>query len=264
MTLIVALSVSAAAVAVAAAVRSTWSPCGLSMLSTITPLGERGRGRRYRATAWWFVCGAVLGGLCLGACMAALAAAVGALHPSGHDAALVIAVVGSVSAAASDAKVRWLGLPVHRRQVNETWLDQFRPWVYGMGFGWQIGVGLATYITTAGVYLLVVLGSLTGEPAMALALGALFGSVRGLAVFLGRGITTPAALQGFHRRLAAAGPVADGAVIAVELAAAVALAALIGWPAGLGIGAVVLSVAAARRTPRHRRLRQGAGAGAHS
>ena len=33
-------------------------------------------------------------------------------------------------------------LPVHHRQVNERWLDQFRPWVYGAGFGWQIGDGV--------------------------------------------------------------------------------------------------------------------------
>ena len=63
----------AAVVPVAAAVRSTWSPCGLSMLSTITPMGERGRGHRYRATAAWFVVGAVLGGPPSGGSMAACA-----------------------------------------------------------------------------------------------------------------------------------------------------------------------------------------------
>jgi hypothetical protein len=47
-------------VAVAAAIRSTWSPCGLSMLSTITPIAERGRNHRYYSTATWFVLGAVL------------------------------------------------------------------------------------------------------------------------------------------------------------------------------------------------------------
>jgi len=36
------------AVAISAAARSTWSPCGLSMLSSLTPLAERGRGHRYR------------------------------------------------------------------------------------------------------------------------------------------------------------------------------------------------------------------------
>ena len=65
---------------VAAAVRSTWSPCGLSMLSTITPFGERGRGHAYRATATWFVVGAAGGGATLGLLMAGLAA--GRLRPA--------------------------------------------------------------------------------------------------------------------------------------------------------------------------------------
>ena len=56
------LIVGAAVTVVVAAVRSTWSPCGWSMLSTITPLTERGRGHRFGATASWFVGGAVLGG----------------------------------------------------------------------------------------------------------------------------------------------------------------------------------------------------------
>ena len=40
------LVVLAALTAVIAAARSTWSPCGLSMLSSITPLAEQGRGHR--------------------------------------------------------------------------------------------------------------------------------------------------------------------------------------------------------------------------
>ena len=73
----------ASAVAVAAAMRSTWSPCGLSMLSTITPIGERGRNNRYYTTAAWFIVGAVLGGATLGAGAALLAAGVDALDLSG-------------------------------------------------------------------------------------------------------------------------------------------------------------------------------------
>ena len=52
----------ASLVALAAAVRSTWSPCGLSMLSTITPLSEQAKGHSYRSTAAWFVLGATVGG----------------------------------------------------------------------------------------------------------------------------------------------------------------------------------------------------------
>ncbi len=134
-------------VALAAAVRSTWSPCGLSMLSTITPLSERAKGHSYRATASWFVAGATAGGLTLGGVAALCAAGVRALGPSPLGLGVLAAGAASV-AALSDLAVFGLSLPIHRRQVNERWLDHFRPWVYGAGFGWQIGVGLATYITT--------------------------------------------------------------------------------------------------------------------
>ena len=76
------LTVLALLVAAAAAVRSTWSPCGLSMLSTITPFGERGKGHRYAATCAWFVLGATAGGLALGALAAGLAASVRATGAS--------------------------------------------------------------------------------------------------------------------------------------------------------------------------------------
>ena len=50
----------------AAAVRSTWSPCGQSMLSQITPFTERARHHRFGVTAGWFVVGSVVGGATLG------------------------------------------------------------------------------------------------------------------------------------------------------------------------------------------------------
>ena len=107
-------------------------------------------------------------------------------------------------------------VPIHRRQVNERWLDQYRSWVYGAGFGWQIGTGLATYITTAAVYLMVVLGALSTSPAVALAIGCGFGLCRGLAVFLTARITNPTALRAFHRRFTEAGPTVGRVATTVE------------------------------------------------
>ncbi len=196
------LTVAAVVVAVAAAARSTWSPCGVSMLATVTPLAERGRGHRYRSTAAWFIAGGTAGGATLGLVMAALALGVRAAAPSTVALAAVACAV-AVVAAASDTRLGGFRLPFHSRQVNERWLDQFRPWVYGAGFGWQIGAGLVTYIKTAALYLMIVLAALTASPATALAIGALFGLVRGLAVLLGRGIASPATLAEFHRRFTA-------------------------------------------------------------
>jgi len=218
------------AVAVVAAVRSTWSPCGLSMLSTITPIGERARGHRYPVTAAWFIAGAALGGATLGA----LAGLVGqAVHPflRAPAAAEALALTAAVIALASDSNVGGFALPIHRRQVNERWLDEFRPWVYGSGFGWQIGAGVATYIMTASVYLLVVFAILLGDPLVAVALGIVFGGTRGLAVLLTCRISNPAALASLHRRFDRAGPVAAKTVVAVELAVALTLAAVVWAPA---------------------------------
>jgi hypothetical protein len=231
------LAIAAFAVAVVAAARSTWSPCGLSMLATITPLAEHGRGHRYRTTATWFVVGSVLGGASLGVVMATLAIAIGALPTTGTELASV-AVVAGVIIVAADSRIGGFRLPVHHRQVNERWLDQFRSWVYGAGFGWQIGTGLATYIKTCAVYQMIVLAALTGNPEVALVVGIAFGLVRGLAVFLGRHITTSAALADFHRRFMAADRYALAATVVCEAGTTLVLSMAVSpW-----IGAVVAGV----------------------
>jgi hypothetical protein len=225
---------SAALVTAVSAVRSTWSPCGLSMLACVTPLGEKGRGNRFRTSALWFVTGGTAGGVVLGLCMAALAAGVHALALSATVVG-VIALAASAVAVGSDTGLGGFHLPVHYRQVNERWLDHFRPWVYAAGFGWQIGTGLATYITTATVYLMIVLAALTGNPVWAVALGSMFGLVRGMSVLLGRHITTPDALREFHLRFYTLGPRVGRVTVATELAVAVAVAWLLSPMVGLGI-----------------------------
>jgi hypothetical protein len=243
------IAVAGALVALGSAVRSTWSPCGLSMLSTITPLAERGRGRRYRVTAAWFVSGALAGGACLGGIMAGLAAAVRAAGLSGRSPGVlgVSALVACAVAIVSDTRVFRVQLPVHHRQVNERWLDEFRPWVYGAGFGWQIGTGLATYVMTAGVYLLVVLGALSADPALALVLGCVFGALRGLAVLLGRAIGNPEELRRFHRGFVSWEPLSRRVAVAAEVLAAAATALRLGLGgrgSGLWMPALVGAVAA--------------------
>jgi MFS family permease len=225
MTLI--LSLLAFLVAGAAATRSTWSPCGLSMLSTITPLEERSKGHRYAATSAWFVLGATVGGLMLGGVIALFAVAT---RSAGLSAAVAgtVGLVATLTVLASETGLSGVRLPVHRRQVNERWLDAYRPWVYGAGFGFQIGTGVATYITTAAVYLMVVLGALTGRPGVALAVGGVFGLVRGLAVTLTRRVTSPTGLLAFHQRFTTLRPWADRGVLASLSVVTVALATAVG------------------------------------
>jgi len=243
------LVVLTSVVAVAAAIRSTWSPCGLSMLSTITPLGERGRNHRYASTASWFVLGAVLGGATLGVGAALLAIGVGTFDLSPEAALGASALLAAVTIA-SDLNVGGFRLPSHTRQVNESWLDEFRSWVYGGGFGWQIGVGLATYVTTAAVYLMIGMAALTGDPVVAFLVMTGFGLVRGLAVLLGRRLTSPERLFALHRRLEELLPTAQRAIVLVQ-AAVLAVAAGAAWgPAPaivLGVAGLVVTVA---RRPR--------------
>jgi len=228
------------AVAISAGARSTWSPCGLSMLSSLTPLAERGRGHRYRTTAAWFIVGGLIGGCALGATAALFALAVRAMGPS-HNIVLGVVALAALIALASDLEIFGFRLPIHHRQVNERWLDQFRGWVYGIGFGFQIGMGLATYIMTAALYLLIVVASLSQSVVVALTLGAVFGLVRGLAVLLGRTITNPETLRSFHRRFSAVGPQIRLVTIAVEGGCAGACVVAVGAPTllALAIGSVV-------------------------
>jgi hypothetical protein len=251
-TLHAAVVVAAYLVALGAAARSTWSPCGLSMLSSITPLGERGRGRRFAATASWFVGGAALGGLLTGAGMAALAWAVASTGWSAGWLAGLAAAALAV-AAAGDLGLLGFRIPLLRRQVNERWLDQYRPWVYGAGFGWQIGTGLTTYVMTMAVFATIIVAALTASPLLAASVGLVFGLARGAAVLVGAGITTPEALRRVHRRFDAWRRPVWLAVVVVQAVLGAALVTLLWAPsliivaAGAGVTTLVLT-----RTPLRR------------
>jgi hypothetical protein len=179
------------------------------MLASITPLGERGRHNRYRLTVAAFLIGAAgagaLGGLVLGS--------LGALILSGLSSALrlsVLAVVVSV-AIALDARG---GVPGPRRQVNEQWLDRYRGWVYGVGFGAQLGIGVATIVTSAATYVALLAAVLSADPAAGALIVGLYGLLRGLTPLMAARSQTPHQLMALHERLArAATPVARGSLV---------------------------------------------------
>jgi len=129
--------------AVIAAVGSTWSPCGLSMISTITPLAEAGRARSYACTAGWFLLGALIGGAALGGTGAVVGALVDQVGLTVAD-RVAVGLVTVVVAMGFDADLVSPRLPHNRRRVKLVWLDQFRGWGFGLGSGIQIGFGLTT------------------------------------------------------------------------------------------------------------------------
>jgi hypothetical protein len=99
---------------------------------------------------------------------------------------------------------------------------------------------------------MIVLAVLTGRPTTALVVGVVFGLVRGLAVFLGRHITSAAALAEFHRRLVAAEPVARAVMTGCEVAAALTFCAVVSPWLAVAVavaGAVAVGLAALMRSP---------------
>src|SRR5690348_2261008 len=111
------------------------------MLASINPLGERARNNRWGVTAAWYSAGSVAGGIAFGAALGAVGFVFGVEHLSARVGAVAVVIV---ALAALCAEFAWRGrrLPGPRRQVNEQWLDTYRSWVYGGGFGAQLGIGV--------------------------------------------------------------------------------------------------------------------------
>jgi hypothetical protein len=193
------------------------------MLASITPLGERGRGRRWGITVSAYVAGSAAGGALVGA----LAGAIGSvlLGSASPDARLAVVCASlAIGVAADLAGVT----PGPRRQVDERWLDRYRGWVYGAGFGFQIGTGVMTVVVTAAVYVALAAAVATASPLAGAALGLAGGLLRGSIVLATARVHTPAALVRFHarmRRWEARGRLAGLSALSLLLAAAlVALA----------------------------------------
>lgn len=241
------LIASAVAVAVVAAVRGTWSPCGVSMLSSITPLTETGRGNRYWKTVVWFILGTIAGGATLGTLAAGGAVLVRAVDlPSG--AALAAAVLAAAVTLASDLSIGGWRLPSNPRQVNRSWLDRYRSWVYGLGFGWQLGVGVATFVMSATVYLMVVLAALSGRPLFAFLVVTGFGLIRGLAILPGANVDTSAGLMNLHRSIERFRPTSRAVAVATQIAVVgVVLTELTGGVFGVAVAGGLAALAWAMR-----------------
>jgi len=194
------------------------------MLASITPLGERGRGSR-----WWLTVTAhVIGGAAGGALVGVALGAVGTPLPDG-SLPLVAAAVLVAAGAMVDAGVGGVRVPTVHRQVDDGWLDRYRGWVYGVGFGFQLGVGVTTVVTTSAVYITWVLALLAGSWWAGLLIGLAFGVTRGLAPLTTARIRRPDQLRRRHRRIAALESGSRRLVIGGQAAlAAVALGGVLG------------------------------------
>ncbi len=114
-------------------------------------------------------------------------------------------------------------MPSWHRQVNEDWLADFRGWVYGAGFGVQLGTGVVTIVTTAAVYLVWLTALLGTSPVLGVAVGAAFGFARAVPVLASTGADTPDRVAGRVRALDARAGSFRTVTVVAELLLAVVL-----------------------------------------
>jgi hypothetical protein len=167
------------------------------MLASITPLGERGRHSRWGITVTAFLLGATAAGAGAGAILGAIGSLV---LPRGHGSLRLSVLAGAIAVAiALDVAPR--AVPGPRRQVDERWLDEYRGWVYGVGYGAQLGVGVTTIVSSAATYVALLAALLAANPAAgAIILGG-FGALRGLTPLAAARVRSQRELVAFHRGL---------------------------------------------------------------
>lgn len=182
------------------------------MLASIHPLGERARDRRWSVTVTAYALASTGAAALLGAALGRL----GGLMSLGPGPTAVLVVVLAASALAVDVGAGGLRLPTVHRQVDKEWLGRYRGWVVGAGFGFQLGLGVVTIVTTAAVYLTLALALLSGSFAAGAAVGASFGLVRAAMILLMAGVRHPDQLRLALRRVQAWRPLSERIGIAAH------------------------------------------------
>jgi hypothetical protein len=191
------------------------------MLASINPLGERARNQTYWVTVMAYIAGSTVAGAVLG----------GALGLVGAPVALpLVALVGvgglAIVGIVCDARRFGARVPGPRRQVDENWLVTYRGWVYGSGFGAQLGFAFATIVTASATWIAFACALLSGSPWAGLTIGAIFGLTRALPLLAGARVRDPLALRSLVRGLERLRPRVARTTTAVQGAVAIGLLAL--------------------------------------
>ena len=194
------------------------------MLGSISPVGEAARGQRWWLTASAYTVASILAGAATGLLLGAAGSALDLLVDLSVATRLVVLAAVVLLGALVDAKLAPLPLPTVHRQVDERWLTRYRGWVYGAGFGLQLGTGVVTIVVSAATYTMLVAALLTMTLWGGVAVGAAFGIVRSLPLLLTARLRTPARLHDTTRRVASSEPLAHRLTVAGQLATAVVAA----------------------------------------
>ena len=164
------------------------------MLSSISPVGEAARQQRWYLTVAAYVVGSAGAGTGTGALLGLLGSAgwglVGGM-PSDGSVLLVVAGL-ALAGLVLDATT---GVPSVHRQVDERWLTTYRGWVYGIGFGAQLGAGVVTIVPASIVWVMWATALVSGSPLAGALMGLVFGLVRSLPLVAAGRVRTVAALR---------------------------------------------------------------------
>lgn len=171
------------------------------MLSSIHPLGERGRRNRWGITVASFAIGATMAGATVGGALGAA----GSLF-AGVEAGTIVALTGIAALSAGALDLARVAPPGPARQVNEHWIGHYRGWVYGGAFGAQLGAGFVTYVVTWTIYVTFLLEFLSGSVVWGAVIGAVFGLGRSSSLLVAGFVRRPSDLTRFHRAMARLGP----------------------------------------------------------
>lgn len=188
------------------------------MLSSISRLGERARNNRWVVTVGVYTAASAAVGAAAGAVLGGIGSLLSLTAVQRAGALAVIAALAVL------ADLGLLPIPTIRRQVDEDWLHRYRGWVYGAGFGGQLGLGVVTIVTTATIYLTLAGELLSARPMTGVLIGGAFGLVRALPLLVAGRARTHGELVARHRRILALAPGATVATVGVTGAAAVLLA----------------------------------------
>ena len=196
------------------------------MLGSISPVGEASRRQRWGITATAYTLASVVAGAMVGAALGGLGQLVAAAVAVPLSGRLLAFAVAAVVGALFDAKIIKRPLPTWHRQVDERWLTTYRGWVYGAGFGFQLGCGVVTIVPSAVTYAVLVAEVLTASWLHGLIIGGAFGLVRSVPLLLAGRLRTPAALYEVIRRVTESEPLAHRAAIAGQVVVALVAASV--------------------------------------
>jgi hypothetical protein len=168
------LSAAVIAAAVVAGVTGAWSPCGFSMVETLSPAGYAGKLKTTAIACATFALGALAGGAVTFGGLALVGERLGANAP-------FVAAAIALAAAAGEARGARI-VPQVRRQVPESW-RRVMPLPLAAGlYGVLLGLGFTTFILSFAVWALAGISVALGDPQTGLLIGVAFGAGRALPV----------------------------------------------------------------------------------